>query len=34
MNRPDVFIDYLLDYIRDAKRTLALQKTFDQIKHK
>lgn len=32
MNRVDIFIDYLLEDVKYAKRTLALQKVFNQIK--
>ncbi len=32
MDRIDVFLDYLIEDIKSAKRTLILQKLFDQIK--
>lgn len=33
MNRIELFIDYMLDDVENAKRTLLLQKVFNQIKN-
>lgn len=32
MNRIEIYLNYLIDDVNDAKRTLALQKIFNQIK--
>ena len=32
MNRIEMYLDYLIEDVTDAKRTLALQKIFNQIK--